>query len=238
MGLKTIQAKHAEAKKELETTIGSFLKDAREINDHLIQYGKKLEEINKAAEEMGALVIKAGESAKKLNTHGIVQLDEVKRLLLVATQHASKPHPIDLTALENLEHAAKNQIEKGLQGEMEQYYEKIAAGWPAEIKVGMMFKNGERVIEITSAQLKSQNPNLKGDEALYHGSSAKSVGDWVGTISTMRPKKAKKTKENDDDGVSSPGWTCRGNPGRFSVSLQAGLLTVKSAVDSIEKAGA
>ena len=31
MGLKTIQAKHAEAKKELETTIGSFLKDAREI---------------------------------------------------------------------------------------------------------------------------------------------------------------------------------------------------------------
>ena len=53
----------------------------------------------------------------------------------------------------------------------------------------------------------------------------------------MRPRKAKKTKENDDDGVSSPGWTCRGNPGRFSVSLQAGLLTVKSAVDSIEKAG-
>src|SRR3974390_3127268 len=74
-------------------------------------------------------------------------------------------------------------------------------------------------------------------DLLPDGSSAKSVGDWVGTISTMRPKKAKKTKENDDDGVSSPGWTCRGNPGRFTVWLQAGLLTVKSAVDSIEKAG-
>jgi hypothetical protein len=168
MGLKTIQAKYGEARKELETTIGTFLKGAREINEAVIGYSKKLDEINKASLEMGDLVYKAGQKAKALETHGIVQLDQMKRLLLVATEHAQKPHPVNLSEIEGLERQARSDIDKALQQEMDKYYEKIAAGWPSKVEVGMMFKKGDRVIEIASAEIKSTNPNLKGDAALFH----------------------------------------------------------------------
>jgi hypothetical protein len=175
MGLKTIQAIHTEARKDVESTIGSFLKDARGINSLVGQYEKKMNEISKASEEVGNLVMKAYNGAKGLNTHGIVQLDEVKKLLVLATEHPHNPHAVNLGELEKLERTALSEIEKSLQEALRQRVEKLTSTWPSEIKVGMVFKNGDRMIEISSAQMKATNVNLKGDEALYY--KAKIVKD-------------------------------------------------------------
>lgn len=46
--------------------------------------------------------------------------------------------------------------------------QKIIASWPAKIQVGMVFKNGDRMVEVTGPETKASNANLKGDAALWH----------------------------------------------------------------------
>lgn len=47
MGLKTVKAKFDEKTKELDKTIGPFLKEAREINALIILQKQKLEDMQK-----------------------------------------------------------------------------------------------------------------------------------------------------------------------------------------------
>jgi hypothetical protein len=193
MGLKTMQAWAAEAKKEVETTIGAFVKQAREINGMVAQYEKKIEEINKAHEDMGNLVMKSSAAAKSLNTHGIVQLDDMKRLIVVGTDNYNQPHAVNLAEIEKLERTALNDIQKSLAMFMEARMGKIVASWPSKIEVGMIFKQGDRIIEITGPQTKSTNPNLKGDAQLWHKAKIIKDNNYSGDLSynleELSPKK-------------------------------------------------
>jgi hypothetical protein len=193
MGLKKLQAQAAEARKEVESTIGAFVKEARAINSMVAQYEKKIEEISKTYDEMASLVRKAGTAAKSLNTHGIVQLDSMKRLIIVATEHAHKPHAVNLAEIETLEHLALSEIEKNLSTVLKARMDKIVASWPNKIEVGMVFKNGDRMVEIAGPQWKSTNINLKGDAALCHKVKYIRNGSYAGdsdiNLEDLSPKK-------------------------------------------------
>jgi hypothetical protein len=193
MGLKTLQAQAAEARKEVETTIGVFVKQARDINSTVAQYEKKIEDINKAYEDLSNLVIKAGAAAKSLNTHSIVQLDDLKRLMIVATEHSHKPHAVSLAEIEKLERVAMTEIEKSLSVALKARMDKIVASWPSKIEVGMIFKNGDRMLEISGPQTKATNINLKGDAALWHQIKYIKDNNYTGesrtSLEDLSPKK-------------------------------------------------
>jgi predicted lipase len=193
MGLKTLQAQAAEAKKEVATTIGVFVKEARAINAMVAQYEKKIVEITKAQEEMSNLVVKSATAAKSLNTHGIVQLDSMKRLLIVATENSYKPHAVNLAEIEKLEQTALSEIEQSLRMALTARMEKIVASWPNKIEVGMIFRNGDRLLEISGPQTKASNVNLKGDAALWHKVKLIKDGNYTGesqiNLEELSPKK-------------------------------------------------
>ena len=139
MGLKTIQAQYDADRKQFDQTIGAFVKQAKTINEKLASYKTKLDEISKISEQMATNTWDAHKEAKALNTHGIVQLDDVKKLLIMAAENGM-PHPIKLDEILQLEKSIQDQIKKNLEAMIQAYTDKRTAAWPAKLEVGMTFK--------------------------------------------------------------------------------------------------
>ena len=110
------------------------------------------------------------DKTKSLNTHGIVQLDQMKKLLILAVEHPDPDYPFP--KIEELDAQVKKSLQQqraALDKELEQYFQRIAASFPNEVKVGMTFKKvGSNVVyEIKKVYPKSANTNLKGDDAFW-----------------------------------------------------------------------
>ena len=152
--------KNPHAKEQL---FGAFVKQAKIINAELAQYKQKFDAMRHASAEVGDLVEKIHEETAALKTHGIVQLDEFKKLLILASQHPHQPHPVNLSEIQGLAQSMHEEIERRMNRMMEEYIAKKAASWPGkEIKAGMVFrhKTSHELLEITSpAQLVAGKPN-------------------------------------------------------------------------------
>jgi len=148
MGLKTIQAKYADARRAHDATLGKFVHDALEVNKRLAEIQKKKAAMEALSKDLGDLYFEASKLLDKLDPVGIKQLADVKHLMKVSLEHPHTPHPINTSELTGLAKAMEKQIELDLQKMMQVYTEKHAASWPSQLKVGMSFKKHAEVIEI------------------------------------------------------------------------------------------
>ena len=77
MGLKTIQAKYADARRAHEATLGKFVKDALEVNKLLAEIQKKKAASDALSREVGELFFDTHKTLEKLDPLGIKQLADV-----------------------------------------------------------------------------------------------------------------------------------------------------------------
>jgi hypothetical protein len=149
VGLKAIEEEYNAALKEHNQTIGAFTARAMQINAKLAEYKTKLDELSKMSVPLGQAYEAAQNQVVNLNTHGIVQLDEMKKLLVLATQHA-KPHSVKLEEIEQLEKECNYQIIEGTRKEVFALIKKRVGQWPAKLAVGMVFEEikSQTIIEL------------------------------------------------------------------------------------------
>ncbi len=83
-----------------------------------------------------------------LNPTGVKQLADVKQLLVAQVHHSQTPKPIKVNEIRSLGDAMKKQMETDLRQQMDTYADKLAASWPKEVQVGMVFKKMDSLIEI------------------------------------------------------------------------------------------
>lgn len=154
----------------------TFANLAEEVNTKLKEYQGKLDKVRKAQDEIGNLVYALFQETRALKTHGIVQLDEFKKLLILAADNRD-PHPVNMTELNDLAKSMEDQIETKMNQMMSEYVKKKMASWPTkELKVGMVFqhKTSKEIVELTStAQQVSGKPN----ETFYNVKALK-AGGW------------------------------------------------------------
>jgi hypothetical protein len=107
--------------------------------------------------------INLNDDAKNMDPKGVIQFSEVKTLLINAAAHA-QPHPINLAEIEKLE-SLEQQMKLEMERKMKEYFDKIAASWPSELKPGMAFgkKNGD-ALELTAPP--RQLPGKTGDRSI------------------------------------------------------------------------
>ena len=131
----------------------AFVKSAAAINGKLFEIERQWAEGVKAELSYNKHVIKAFQAAHGLNTHGIVQLDELKKLLILASDNPANPKPIDISEVKSLYQEAAQQIEMKCNKKIDAYLTQNAGTWPGEIKPGMVFLNKGKphLIEITNS---------------------------------------------------------------------------------------
>ncbi len=150
MGWKKIQAKLRADQEEIHRALGKFQDDAMDINKHILLAQKiadeALEQISKISERSADEAEKVMEavktSASRLETQGIVELEHVKRTLLLSIRlRAPFPKPVDLREVSALYQNWSREAAKRMEDEQNAYIDKLAASWPAAITAGMTFKN-------------------------------------------------------------------------------------------------
>jgi len=156
----------------------AFVKSATEINGKLAEFEHRFAEVVKAGSDYSKHVNEASHAANSLNTHGIVQLDELKKLLVLASENPHDPKPIDINEAKELYEHAASQIEAKCRQKIDKYLEQNALSWPTEIKPGMVFRNKRThdVIEIT------HSTDIAKAKA-FPGFKAKHLKDFSGTPS-------------------------------------------------------
>lgn len=149
MGLKTIEEEYNAALKERSQTIRAFTERAMQINAKLAEHKTKLDELSKLSVNVAQAYEAAQNQVVNLDTHGIVQLDEMKKLLVLAAQHP-KPHAVKLEEIERLEKKCNSQIIEGTRAQVLALIKKRVGQWPDKLAVGMVFEEikSETIIEL------------------------------------------------------------------------------------------
>lgn len=189
MGLKTIEAEYKTACAELESTFGAFLKDARQINSVL----GRLDEINaslaKAQDDLQKDLKAAESQAKGLKTHNIVQLEEMKSLLVAACAAIHHLKPVKLNEIEALDRQCKKEIELEKATKLTEITEKRAAAFPKKIEPGMTFKPRAAQYFETFEILKLVKGGMLYDVKLMRGDGA--TATTTVPVSSVTPKNYK-----------------------------------------------
>lgn len=140
MGLKTIENEYKAAIQEVESTFSAFLKEAKQINTVL----GRLDEINasllSAMAERDRDLKTAEKQAQGLKTHRIVQLEEMRSLLIAACSNLNSTKPIDLREIERMADQCKLAIQFEKFARLQELTEKRVAAFPKEVEPGMTFK--------------------------------------------------------------------------------------------------
>jgi hypothetical protein len=149
MGLKTIQDEYRKDVQEYRRNTFPFIEEARRINGQLADYKKREDAINKLHLELTIFRIKTADEANNLNAQGVAQFTDVKKLLILAAEHA-QPHPINLAEIDSLAESMEDQMKLEMERKMKAYMDKLAASWPSELKPGMTFgrKEGSDILEL------------------------------------------------------------------------------------------
>jgi hypothetical protein len=198
MGFNKIQAKYKEVTKALAeldaTPIGAFVKEAKAVNAGIAEFKRKLEDSARLQIEAGNLHETTIKEAKSLNSRGVIQLEEMKKLLILAAENPHAPLP----KIDELDAEMKRTLQsrrEALSMEMMQYFKRLEASTPNPVKVGMTSREpGSKVVyEITVVEPKSTNPNLKGDD-LFWFKAQKYDGETAKGISNLKLTDLKKMK--------------------------------------------
>jgi hypothetical protein len=151
MALKTIQAECSAAQAEVAKTIGAFLVEAKKINTNLQRFEKSWQQMEDATTQFTKFAISLQEEAYDLDSHGIVQLDQMKKLLMLAAAHG-QPHPVKMDEIQQLQNSGLEQIKQGTEVRIRALADKRAAAWPDRLTSGMVFKktSGGDLIEMVT----------------------------------------------------------------------------------------
>jgi hypothetical protein len=144
-------------KAKLQTYYG-FYAAARAINEAVAKTAE-------AHAAVGQTMEKIRQRIEGLNTFGIQEFEVYQKSLLgIVAGGATHLRPLPMDPL----YKAMGRVESEHLKMLKEYYEKLAASCPSEVKPGMVFKrSGEQVfVEITKGPLKPQNADLKGDQAI------------------------------------------------------------------------
>lgn len=166
MGYKKIRAEYDAAKKEIDDTVGAFLREAREINTRLSQFRKKYDQAQQVVATLSQAAFQDVQKARALRTHGIVQLDEMKRVIVNGAE-AWMQQGVNLTEIERLHRALGAEIEQMLKDRIEQYIARLEASWPKEIKPGMTFRKSLNGREILIGEVTEVIPGKSGAAPSY-----------------------------------------------------------------------
>lgn len=145
-----IQAECSAAQAEVAKTIGAFLVEAKKINANLQRFEKSWQQMEEASAQFTEFAMSLEVEAHDLDSHRIVQLDEMKKRLLLAAGHG-QPHPVKMEELQQLEKSAWEQIKPGTELRIRALADKRAA-WPGRLTSGMVFKkiSGGDLIELVT----------------------------------------------------------------------------------------
>lgn len=134
------------------------------------RFYKAAQDINKAVAKTAQAFAAVGEAKEKirqriegLNTFGIKEFEDYKKSLLgIVAGGTPRPLPMDPV------NKAIARVESEHVRMVREYYEKLAAGCPNDVKPGMVFKRpgDDTFVEITKGPFKPQNTDLKGDHAI------------------------------------------------------------------------
>lgn len=160
MGLKTIADKRKEfreaydAQDVIVTAIKDIEKAANEVR-------KKLDALEKEKEA-------AVKRMKQLNADKWPEFDQFKEKMIAALESPGPRYlPIpDPGALDKVVKKAKEEVDEAVT----KWVEKLAASFPAEIKVGMTFLNTatKDVFEVVKGPFPATNEKLTGDDAVVY----------------------------------------------------------------------
>ena len=180
MGYKKIQEKRKELAARQEILF-KFQKAAEEINSRLAKVAQAMKQLEASKQEVASGI-------SSLNTGGIPEFDTYKKSLLGIAQGGT-PRPLPMDPVEKVVKGAADQ----LRAMVREYEDKLAATCPKDIKPGMTFKDPPtgRIYEVRSPPEKAQNPNLRGDDAIWFD------GVWFtdGTAGSNSPVKLSALKK-------------------------------------------
>jgi hypothetical protein len=164
MGMKTIEQQYSKDVADYRKTTFRFIDEARRVNAELAEYKKKEDAIMKLHQELLMRRVELAEEVHRIDTQGVMQFAEVKKLLILAAEHA-QPHAINMAEIDSIAASLESQMKLEMERKMKEYFDKLASSWPAELKPGMTFsrKTGDIVELIAPPQ---QLRGRTGDEAI------------------------------------------------------------------------
>lgn len=153
---KAEQQGQPELNAKLQTYYG-FYEAAQKINEAVAKTAD-------AHAAVGQTMEKIRQRIEGLNTFGIKEFEDYRKSLLgIVAGGANHLRPLPMDPV----YRAMGRVESEHMRMVKDYYGKLAASCPTDVKPGMVFqRSGEQVfVEITKGPFQPQNANLKGDKA-------------------------------------------------------------------------